>query len=216
MKLYHYTPSKNVPSILRKGLSPGVARGTTELSVEDPTDIDFLREEKSYLYLADKDTVGELLTGAHSGGYLEKPLDLTILGVEVERSKLEKDPSDSVRGGYRTKEHIPSKSIKVVKRIRVGKDSPSALIFGDPYSNLGKSGYYAATWRHFFGEDIFTTPADTRFWTEVEEKRGLRSLLKLPRSSRFRATRQQLLDLRGYGGGHLDSIIDKAIIGELQ
>jgi len=121
MKLYHVTPIKNVPMILKHGLKPGRRRGFTRKVDVDPQ----LRAGR-YLYFVDGlEEVGDLATALSS--YQYSPTGLAILEVEVPDTYpfiLESDVDPNASGIYAeflvSNRSVPPQSIKVLGTIKSG------------------------------------------------------------------------------------------------
>jgi len=87
MKLYYLTPTKHVPSILRKGLVAGRGRGLTEYLYDDISKSfsKVVKGEKSTLYFTeDLESMGEFVSGMRYR--VKSPRRFSILEVDMPSS----------------------------------------------------------------------------------------------------------------------------------
>ena len=123
MKLYHVTRSKYVPEILRKGLTAGKRRGSTELLYRhfDRRRPEFAKAEKGTLYfLDDLESAGEFVSMLR--GIVRRPTKFSILEIDLPRgSRVEPDERQfgggtGSLGGFLRSDvtRVPPSSIKLV------------------------------------------------------------------------------------------------------
>jgi len=114
--LYHITPVRNLPNVRRKGLSPGSARGLSEILSSRK---EFLKDEKSSLYfVASLEDIGSLLDMVSLEA--RKPLGkYALLEVEIPfEANLEVEVGKTPF--YKYYERVPAYNIKVLGNVKPG------------------------------------------------------------------------------------------------
>lgn len=125
MKVYYLTPTGNVPSILRKGLTAGKGKGLTEYLYQCPSG-EHMREEKSTLYFVDDlEAMGELVSLLRN--LVKGTRRFTILEVDLPEDYLVEPDERRFGGGAgalggflrSTVRRVPSSRIRVLGQVRI-------------------------------------------------------------------------------------------------
>lgn len=113
---YHVTPLKNLKSILRKGLSPGKARGLSELLYSNG---EILREEKSSLYFVS--SLGDMGSLLDSVSYQGSSSNYALLEVDIPtEADLDIESGGATAPFYKYKGRIPASSIRYLGNVTPG------------------------------------------------------------------------------------------------
>ena len=181
---YYLTPTKNVSSILRKGLVAGKSRGLTEHLYEHPLSTEHYREEKgSGLYFTDDlESMGELV-GIMSN-LAKKPKSFTILEVYLPHGGLVEPDERRFGGGAgalggflrSTIRRIPPSCISVVGSVVVRPKYEPTYNLSTATEEAIKLGMQSSELTGYINPEIVVDKEDLEKITE--------EIRKLPKESR--------------------------------